>query len=82
MHTATIIRDASGTPTGINAVASTSLVGGAMATVTGIFSADSLVIPSNMIESAILEAVPAVIGAVIETKLKTGSFAIPFIKTA
>lgn len=82
MHTATITRDSSGTPTGITAIASTSLVSGALATVTGTFSADSVVIPGNAIEAALIKSVPAVIGAVIETKLKTGSFAIPFIKTA
>lgn len=78
MHKATITRDAAGVPTGLSNVANETLVGAALGTITGIANQDEILIPETLVDSVVLAGVPAVLGAVVQKKVDTGEFGIPF----
>lgn len=82
MHTAIITRAADGTPSGLSAVVSVGLVGGVIGKLTQIASPDAVVIPKTMVEKLAVEAVGPVLGAVVQRKVDTGAWGIPFIKPA
>lgn len=78
MHKATVVRDAAGVPTGLSNVATESLVGGAIGSLTGIANQDTILIPEGILDSVVLVGVPAAVGAFIQKKQTTGEFGIPF----
>lgn len=78
MHKATITRDANGVPNGLSDVASQGLISSALGVVTGVMDQDTILIPENILDSAVLVGVPAAIGAVAQKKISTGEFGIPF----
>lgn len=78
MHSAKIVRDANGVPTGISTIASETLIGGAIKSVTGVFDSDSVLLPAGILDSIVIAGVPAALGAVAQKKLTTGNFGIPF----
>lgn len=78
MHKATVVRDAAGVPTGLSNVATESLVGGAIGSLTGIANQDIILIPEGILDSVVLVGVPAAVGAFIQKKQTTGEFGIPF----
>ena len=78
MHKATVVRDAAGVPTGLSGVADTTIVSAALQTVTGIADQDSILIPETLVDSLVIAAVPAVLGAVAQKRIDTGEFGIPF----
>jgi hypothetical protein len=78
MHKATIVRDASGVPTGLSGIATEGLLSAAMSTVTGIVDQDTILIPENILDSVVIAGVPAVLGAVVQKRIDTGAFGIPF----
>lgn len=78
MHKATVVRNSSGVPTGLSGIADTTIVSAALQTVTGIADKDSILIPENLVDSLVIAAVPAVLGAVAQKRIDTGSFGIPF----
>lgn len=80
MHTAIITRAADGTPSGLSSIVNVGLIGGAIAKLTQLASPDSVVIPKTVTDKLVVEAVGPVLGAVVQRKVDTGTWGVPFFK--
>lgn len=78
MHKATVVRNATGVPTGLANITTEGLVSAALSTVTGIVDQDTILIPENLLDTVVIVGVPAAVGAVVQKRLSTGAFGIPF----
>lgn len=79
-HTAKIVRDAAGVPTGIATIVPVTMVSAALSTVTQVASPDDIVIGDSLIDKVILGAVPVIISATVQKKVDTGTWGVPFLK--
>lgn len=77
MHSAKIVRDANGVPTGISTIAAETLVGGAIKSLTNALDSDSVLLPEGILDSLVIVGVPAVVGMVAQKKISTGEFGLP-----
>lgn len=78
MHKATVVRNATGVPTGLANIATEGLFSAALSTVTGIVDQDTILIPENLLDTVVIAGVPAALGAVAQKRISTGAFGIPF----
>lgn len=78
MHKATVVRNATGVPTGLANIATEGLFSAALSTITGVVDQDTILIPENLVDTVVIAGVPAVLGAVAQKRISTGEFGIPF----
>lgn len=79
MHTATVVFAADGTPS-LGTVTKETWIGGVLAGVTQLVSADKIVIPADLLEKVAVEGTKAAIAAGAQKYISTGQFSIPFTK--
>lgn len=78
MHSATVTRDANGIPTGLSGIAEENLLGGTVLGFAQMFDEDKVVIAETLVEKVILDGSKIVVGGLIDKRLVTGEWGIPF----
>lgn len=78
MHSATVTRNSDGVPTGLSGVAEENLLGGTLAGLAQMFDEDKVVIAETIFEKVVLDGSKIVVGGLIDKRLVTGEWGIPF----
>lgn len=78
MYSATVTRNADGVPTGLSGIAEENLLGGVLAGITQIVDEDKVILPDTMFEKVLVEGTKIALGGIIDKRLVTGEWGIPF----
>lgn len=77
MKTANVSFATDGTPS-LSNIADATLLGGALAGVTGVLSHTQVVLPESMLEKVVVEGTKVAAGAAVQKYITTGEIGIPF----